>query len=63
MEKVENIAAENEKKDYAADKKTLYLNTDILLDSLQDSLQAEIIQGKYVENEEDLYNFLESYSS
>ena len=48
---------------YEADKKTLYLNTDILLDSLQDSLQAEIIQGKYVENEEDLYNFLESYSS
>lgn len=48
---------------YEADKKTLYLNTDILLDSLEDSLQAEIIQGKYVENEEALYNFLESYSS
>ncbi len=48
---------------YEEDKKTLYLNTDILLDSLDDSLQAEIIQGKYVENEEALYNFLESYSS
>ena len=48
---------------YRQDKKTLYLSTDILLENLDDALQAEIIQGKYVETEEEVYNFLESYSS
>jgi hypothetical protein len=48
---------------YKKDKETLYMNTDILLESLDETLQAEVIQGKYVENEEELYHFLESYSS
>lgn len=48
---------------YREDKRTLYMNTDILLAGLDDGLQAEIMQGKYVETEEELYNFLESYSS
>ena len=48
---------------YREDKKTLYMNTDILLENLSDALQAEIMQGKYVETEEELYNFLESYTS
>lgn len=48
---------------YREDKRTLYMNTDILLASLNDGLQAEIMQGKYIETEEELYNFLESYSS
>ena len=48
---------------YEADKKTLYMNTDILLENLEESLQTEIMQGKYIESEEALYNFLESYSS
>lgn len=48
---------------YRADKKTLYMNTDILLESLGDALQAEIMQGKYVETAEEVYHFLESYSS
>lgn len=48
---------------YLEDKQTLYMNTDILLASLSDGLQAEIMQGKYIETEEELYNFLESYSS
>lgn len=48
---------------YREDKQTLYVSTDILLESLEDALQAEIIQGKYVETEEEVYNFLESYSS
>jgi len=48
---------------YEEDKKTLYMNTDILLESLDDNLQAQIICGKYMENEEALYHFLESYSS
>lgn len=48
---------------YREDKQTLYMNTDIMLDSLEEALQAEIIQGKYIENEDALYHFLESYSS
>ncbi len=48
---------------YQADRKTIYMNTDILLSSLSSELQKEIIQGKYIENEQTLYNFLESYSS
>ena len=48
---------------YEQDKQTLYMNTDILLESLEESLQAEIMQGKYIDSEDALYNFLESYSS
>lgn len=48
---------------YEEDKKTLHTNTDILLESLSEELQTEIIGGKYIENEQELYNFLESYSS
>ena len=48
---------------YREDMKTIYMNTDILLDHLSDSLQAEIIRGKHVDSEEDVINFLESYSS
>lgn len=45
------------------DRDTLYMNTDILLERLPDSLQREIMDGKYVASEEELYLFLESYSS
>ena len=48
---------------YREDMKTIYMNTDILLDHLSDSLQAEIMRGKHVDSEEDVLNFLESYSS
>lgn len=48
---------------YEQDKKTLYMNTDILLENLEVDLQAEIMKGKYIESEEELYHFLESYSS
>lgn len=48
---------------YEQDGKTLYMTTEILLENLEESLQAEIIEGKYVEDEQSLYNFLESYSS
>ena len=48
---------------YEEDKQRLHMNTDILLEDLNDKLKAEIIQGKYIENEKELYNFLESYSS
>lgn len=48
---------------YEEDKETVHMNTDILLESLSDELQKEIMEGKYMENERALYNFLESYSS
>lgn len=48
---------------YKEDKQSIYMNTDILLESLSSKLQDEIIKGKYIENEQELYNFLESYSS
>ncbi len=48
---------------YCDDLKTVYMNTNISLDSLPDKLKQEIIQNKYIATEEELYNFLESYSS
>ena len=48
---------------YRGDQRTVYLNTDILLENLDDALQAEIIQGKHLETEEEVFNFLETYSS
>ena len=45
------------------DGQTLYMNTDILLERLPESLQREIMAGKPVASEEELYLFLESYSS
>lgn len=45
------------------DGQTLYMNTDILLERLPDSLQREIMDGKPVASEAELYLFLESYSS
>ena len=41
----------------------VYMNTNILVESLSEKLQEEIINMKYVENEGELFNFLESYSS
>lgn len=38
-------------------------DTNILLDALPDLLQEQIIAGKYMENQESLYNFLETYTS
>ena len=48
---------------YEEDKKTIHTNTDILLENLNEELQEQIMQGKYMEDEQALYNFLESYSS
>lgn len=41
----------------------IYMNTDILTDELPWQLQEEILRMKFIENETELYNFLESYSS
>lgn len=48
---------------YKKDKSTLYFKTDLMLDELPQKLQEEIMSGKYMENEEAIYSFLESYSS
>lgn len=48
---------------YLEDRKTIYIETEIKLDSLPEQLQHDIIQMMWVENEEKLYNFLENYSS
>lgn len=48
---------------YCDDKETLYMKTNIKLDSLPDDLQQQIISGMFVEDEKTLYYFLESYST
>lgn len=48
---------------YQADRKTLYATTAILIKNLPENLQQEIQDGKTIESEEQLYSFLENYSS
>ena len=48
---------------YQKDLQNVFLSTDIKVDELPDDLRDEILHIKYVENEKELYNFLESYSS
>lgn len=48
---------------YLEDKKTIYIQTDIMLENLPAQVQKEIFEMMFVENEEELYDFLESYSS
>lgn len=48
---------------YLEDKETVYLNTDILLEALPEELQHQIMGYLFIEEEQELYNFLESYSS
>ena len=45
------------------DKETIYLTTDIYAEALSDSLKQELIQGKFINSIEELYGFLESYTS
>ncbi len=54
---------DNEVVVYLEDKKTVYINTEIPLDSLPEEVQQEIIQMMWMPDEESLYHFLESYSS
>lgn len=48
---------------YLADEKTIYMETDIAAQELPEDVQQELIQKRIVNTEEDLYDFLESYSS
>lgn len=48
---------------YYKNLETLFCYTDILLENLPDDIQEEILQIKKIQTEEELYGFLESYSS
>lgn len=48
---------------YYEDMETVFLATDISLETLPENVKREILSKKYFQNEEELYNFLESYSS
>lgn len=48
---------------YLSDKETPYEYTDIRYDELPPVLREEIRNGKYMENAEELYGFLENYTS
>ena len=48
---------------YLGDQKTVYEYTDILIEDLPVPLQNEIEKGKYIEDTETLYGFLENYYS
>lgn len=48
---------------YLSDKKTPYEYTDIMYDELPPVLREEIRNGKYLDGTDELYGFLENYSS
>ncbi len=48
---------------YLEDQKTVFIETDIPLDTLPEDVRLQVIQMMPVEGEESLYNFLETYSS
>lgn len=54
---------DNEVLVYLEDKETVYIETDIKLDQLPEETQQDIIDMLWIENEEELYDFLEAYSS
>ena len=48
---------------YDSELSGIYMNTNILVEELPEKLQNEIIHMKYIPDEGELFNFLESYSS
>lgn len=48
---------------YKIDENEKYFDTGIYFEELPENIQNKIIDGYYFENETDLYDFLESYSS
>lgn len=48
---------------YLFDQTSIFEETDILISSLPEGLQEEIVNGKYIQTSEELYSFLENYSS
>lgn len=54
---------DNEVVVYLEDKETIYIHTGIDVSTLPEDLRMELIQMYWVESEENLYDFLETYSS
>ncbi|MBR1852348.1 MAG: hypothetical protein IJ794_04095 [Lachnospiraceae bacterium] len=54
---------DNEVVVFLEDKETVYMNTGILLDTLPEELQLQIMRTIRIESETELYGFLENYSS
>lgn len=48
---------------YESDKETVYESTSIGLSSLPEKLKEEISGGKYIKTPQELYSFLENYTS
>lgn len=48
---------------YQLPENEIYEYTDVIMEILPARLQEEIHDGKYLRNEEELYNFLENYTS
>lgn len=48
---------------YELPENEIYEYTDVILEILPEGLQEEIRDGKYLKDEEALYNFLENYTS
>lgn len=48
---------------YKNDKKTLYFKTGLRVEDLPPTVRAEVQEGKYMDNELQVYHFIESYSS
>ena len=46
-----------------ADGTSLYETTNIPVEALPDDLRADLDKGRYIETPEELYGFLENYSS
>lgn len=48
---------------YLKDRTTLYELTEIAVSDLPEEMQSEIASGKYIDSQQELYGFLENYSS
>ncbi|MBQ4536831.1 MAG: hypothetical protein II994_04340, partial [Lachnospiraceae bacterium] len=54
---------DNEVVVYKEDLETIYINTGILVEQLPYDVQKQLMQMIWVAEEQELYNFLENYSS
>ena len=48
---------------YQLSEREIYEYTDVIMEVLPEDVQKEVQHGKYIKNEEELYNFLENYTS
>ncbi len=57
------MAVDHEVWIYKEDKENVYFKTDLILEELPETVQIEVMKGKYMDSEIKVYHFLESYSS